>query len=225
MLAEFLSPVLGWESEEIKPLDIIDIVNRKRQEVGSPILHPDPKLMEAAQLRAEVMLKTQHVDHQDPFEGLNLASVLPKVNYKYLYASENIALAQGGAEGIVNGFLNSPSHKQNLLDKNLIETGVGVVKGFVGPNYAVIIAHLFASPQDQSVYQGLSTVSTTTLVKARRDLKARLRSLKPGDDLYAQTTRRLEILDILNNFQDPKVPYTNTQFDLLEEYRRLSETP
>lgn len=194
--------ILGWESEEITPQALIDISNRYRREAGAPVLHADKKLMQAAQLRAQVMLRTQNIDHQDPIEGLNLAAVLPKVNYQFVYASENISLSQSNSEGIMAGFMSSPNHKINLLDKNLIETGVGVVKGTVAGNYVVIVAHLFGVPRDQSAYQGAATTA---------------RSSDPAKQ--AIISRQLDILSQLEKLQDPTLPYTEKSFALLTEYK------
>ena len=209
--------VLGWDTDPITPTQIIDIANASRKTRNVPILHPHPKLMAAAQIRAEVMLKTQNVSHQDPFEGKNLAAVLPQSGYQFIYASENIALAQGNAAGIVAGFLNSPSHKINLLDPNLIETGVGIVKGRVGENFVVIVAHLFAIPRDLSPYQGYSVGNISYLEKARNFLSDQLSMSNPARAKIVK--RQIEIIDQLKSLVDPSLPYREFQYDLLREYQ------
>ncbi len=209
--------VLGWESELIRPTEIIDYANKEREKAGVPILHPDERLMKAAQMRAEVMLRTKHVDHQDPYEGLNMAAVLPKVGYNFLYASENIALAQGDAKGIIAGFMNSPNHKVNLLDKNLIETGVGVVVGQMGPNYVVVVDHLFGVPVNQEAYKGYKAINFSGFDGAVKEIEGTMVEMA---DEKSRTilSRQVEILSLLKQSQDPGKAYTQIEYDLVDEY-------
>ena len=58
----------------------------------------------------------------------NSIPVLPLVNYPFVCdTEENIGMEYNSAHAFVNGFMNSPSHKANLLNPKLTETGVAVV--------------------------------------------------------------------------------------------------
>jgi uncharacterized protein YkwD len=155
--------VLGWDTEEITEDQIISFVNKERQKAGSPTLTKNRKLTEAAILRTDTILKRQNFSHQDPYDHIQLDTILPRVKYLFSYASENIGLAQDSASGIVNGFMSSPSHRQNLLDKNLQETGVGIKKGIFKGNYVVIVVQLFGSPAKEEVYLGYSKSDISTV--------------------------------------------------------------
>jgi len=141
--------VLGI-TEKVDPNEVVRLVNIERQKVNSLQLIKSSVLTKAAQMRAEVMLRTQNMSHIDPYENIQLNTVLPKLGYSYIYASENIALASGNAAGFVAGWMNSPSHKYNLLDPILKETGVGVVDGKFGNYYVTIVVQIFAVPQQIS---------------------------------------------------------------------------
>lgn len=80
------SAVLGWETEEIKPSSIIRMVNEERQKAGVPALEESPNLTEAARMRVGTIFKNQNFSHEDPVDGIQLSTVLPRVNYYFSYA-------------------------------------------------------------------------------------------------------------------------------------------
>ena len=155
--------VLGWDTEPVTQDQIVSLVNKEREKVGSPDLTINVKLTQAAQMRADTILKYQNFSHQDPYGHIQLDTVLPKVGYLFSYASENIGLDQNTAVGIVHGFMSSPPHRQNLLDKNLRETGVAVDKGWFKGNYVEIIVQIFGSPASLTAYRGYSDTDITTV--------------------------------------------------------------
>lgn len=151
--------VLGAEAE-VDPLEVLRIVNEERAKVDSPALAYHQLLAQAAQMRAETILRHENFSHLDPYENIQLDTVLPRVGYHFSYASENIGLAQSNARGFVGGFMSSPPHRQNLLDANLRETGVGVTGGQFGPNLVTIVVQIFAVPTSRTAYFGYDNEDT-----------------------------------------------------------------
>lgn len=157
------SVILGWETEEIKPEKIVRLVNEERGRVGLPFLVQNPKLAEAAGMRVATIFKNQNFSHKDSVDRIQLSTVLPRVNYYFSYASENIGMAQDSAAGIVQGFMSSLPHRQNLLDPRLVETGVAVRKDRFKGNYVVIVVQLFGIPASKEAYFGYSEVDKATV--------------------------------------------------------------
>lgn len=220
--------VLGWDTEPIIETDIVRIVNQERINVGSPPLSLSPKLTQAANLRVETIIKHQNFSHTDEFEHIQLDTVLPRVKYLFDYASENIGLAQDTAPGIVQGFMSSPPHRQNLLDNNLKETGVGIKKGWFKGNFVVMVVQIFGSPVSPEVALGYSPGDVTTvagliagidneLVKTENFL-----SSDPGSTYYlgwekllrAQKTRLSQIYTRMLS----GLPYESKDYDLIAAY-------
>src|SRR3989338_8717840 len=85
-----VSAVLG--AQTIEGNDIIKYVNIEREKRGVKPLRISTVLSKAASMRAQVILKYQNFSHQDPFEGIELLTVLPRLNYYFAYASENIGM-------------------------------------------------------------------------------------------------------------------------------------
>ncbi|OGG21772.1 hypothetical protein A3D03_01335 [Candidatus Gottesmanbacteria bacterium RIFCSPHIGHO2_02_FULL_40_13] len=146
--------VLG--AQIIDPMDFIYYINTERSKVGSSKLRVNEKLMKAAQMRAETILKYQNFSHLDPYENLVLATVLPKVGYLFTYATENIGMGGVSAEDFVGGFMHSTMHKENLLSPTLSDTGAAVVTGPYKQYYVNIIVQLFAIPGGKDEYLGYS---------------------------------------------------------------------
>ncbi len=154
IIPEIETSVLG--AQDINPVDFINDINLERSKVGSPNLRINEKMMKAAQMRAETILKYQNFSHYDPFENLILATVLPKVNYHFTYATENIGMGGVSAEDFVGGFMHSTMHRENLLNPTLLDTGAAVVTGPYKQYYVNIMVQLFAIPGGRDEYLGYS---------------------------------------------------------------------
>ena len=72
-----VSAVLG--AQTIEGNDIVKYVNIEREKKGSKPLRINPVLSKGASMRADVIKKYQNFSHQDPFEGIELLTVLPRL--------------------------------------------------------------------------------------------------------------------------------------------------
>ena len=95
---------------------------RKQNNVSVSLIL-DAKLSEAAQKRAEELIKL--FSHTRP-NGTSFSTVLKEYNITYKTAGENIANGQFDADDVMKSWLNSPGHRANILQKNFVKIGVGV---------------------------------------------------------------------------------------------------
>ena len=153
-LSHVSQSVLG--AETIDPIDFVAEINKERAKVGAPELRLNTTLMKAAKLRSDVILKHQNFSHQDPYEGIELGTVLPKLNYHFVYATENIGMGGVSAPDFVNGFMHSASHRENLLDPRLTETGAAIEDGQYQSWYVNVAVQLFAIPGGKDELRGYS---------------------------------------------------------------------
>jgi len=121
-----------------------NFINQTRQAVGLNPLKPNEKLNQAAQLKAENMIQNQYFNHTSP-SGLTPWFWFTKAGYTYKYAGENLAVGFYESEEVYNAWLNSPSHKANIINPNYTEVGTAVLKGFGGDN-TIVVVQTFASP-------------------------------------------------------------------------------
>lgn len=127
--------------EEIEPYElayrIVEMINEERESRGKVVLEINHELMENAMVRAKEA--NEYYSHMRP-DGRNYNTA---VTVPYALAGENLA-GQGMfksdtleklAMETVNGWMQSPGHKKNLLDSRWRETGVGIY--IIGDKYFV----------------------------------------------------------------------------------------
>jgi uncharacterized protein YkwD len=86
----------------------------------------------AAQLRANEIV--QQFSHTRP-NGQSCFTALQQFNVSYSTAGENIAYGQPDAQTVVNGWMNSPGHRANILNGSFKQTGIGVYRDAKGTYY------------------------------------------------------------------------------------------
>lgn len=125
---------------------LIESTNQKRENLGIQSLTENPKLDEAAYLKASDILEKDYFSHQSP-QGVSPWYWFKTAGYNYQFAGENLAIGFLDSEEVVRAWLNSPSHKKNLLDKNYTDTGIAVVSGEFEGNETTVVVQLFGTPK------------------------------------------------------------------------------
>ncbi|MDP2649648.1 MAG: CvpA family protein [bacterium] len=107
--------------------DMIERVNKERTSRGfSPLIY-DESLTSVAREHSEDMLKRGYFSHYTP-DGLSPFDRMAKADISYTYAGENLALAPN-VKLAMQGLMNSPGHKANILSPNFAKIGIGVIDG------------------------------------------------------------------------------------------------
>src|SRR5215208_4531902 len=105
---------------------IFDLINAQRRHQGLPALVYSERLDRAAKIQAENMAHFQKMAHTLPGARLpNLSDRARYVGYPYGRIAENVALGYPNPETVVEGWMNSTGHRHNILDKGVVETGIG----------------------------------------------------------------------------------------------------
>ncbi len=136
--------VLGFASN-ITPEKVIEDTNQKRAEKGLSPLTINSKLNEAAQRKAGDMFAFNYWAHTSP-SGRTPWAFFQEVGYKYLYAGENLARDFMDSDSVVEAWMNSPTHKDNLLNPNYKEIGLAVVNGSLNGAQTTLVVQLFGTP-------------------------------------------------------------------------------
>lgn len=132
--------VLGFASN-ITPTRVLELTNQKRAEQGLAPLTINSKLNESAQRKAGDMFAFNYWAHISP-SGRNPWSFFQEVGYKYLYAGENLARDFMSSEAVVEAWMNSPTHRDNILNGNYKEIGLSVVNGTLnGVETTLVVQH------------------------------------------------------------------------------------
>lgn len=135
--------VLGYAAN-IPPSDVIRLTNVQRQANGLSALNENSTLDSAALAKGNDMLAKGYWAHFAP-DGTSPWSFFLSFGYKYRYAGENLARDFSDPASAVNAWMNSPSHRENILNPNYQDIGVGVVQGSLAGADTTIIVQFFGS--------------------------------------------------------------------------------
>jgi hypothetical protein len=127
---------------------IIAQTNAKRSENGLAPLASNSLLASAASAKAADMFANDYWAHNSP-SGKTPWSFISAAGYRYVFAGENLARDFTDPGSVVNAWMNSPSHRSNLLDKNFREIGVAVVSGELTGREGILVVQMFGSGVSQ----------------------------------------------------------------------------
>jgi len=108
---------------------VVNLVNQERAKAGLQPLATDDKLAGMAMDKAKDMHDNQYFDHQSPTYGSPF-DMMRSYGIQYSYAGENIAMGQRTPEEVMNGWMNSEGHRQNILNPNFNKIGVAYYNGY-----------------------------------------------------------------------------------------------
>ena len=114
--------------------EVATLVNQERAKLGLAPLKLNLELSNVARTKSQDMATNNYFSHQSPTYGSPF-DMMKSFGIKYMAAGENIAMGQPTAASVMNGWMNSPGHKANILNSNFTEIGVGVAKNSNGTIY------------------------------------------------------------------------------------------
>ena len=125
---------------------VIRLANVKRKEFGLPSLVVSAKLSASAKLKVEDMFNNQYFSHDSPSD-IAIGDLAASVGYEFIAIGENLALGNfKNDEALVNAWMNSSGHRENILNPKYKEIGVAVARGtFEGKTTWLAVQH-FGTP-------------------------------------------------------------------------------
>lgn len=165
--------VLGYSSN-ITPESILVYTNQARSRLGVPDLRLDSQLSEAARKKAYDMFERNYWAHITP-TGEQPWSFITSTGYTYLYAGENLARDFGDPEAVVDAWMASPSHRENLVNSNYDDIGIAVESGDLNGVQTTLVVQMFGSRRvatSTSQLAGTSTTSSDSSEVAEKQVEA-----------------------------------------------------
>lgn len=107
--------------------EMFKAVNTERAKAGLNLLAFDDALRDVARAHSRDMFKRGYFSHYTP-EGTSPFDRMSAANIDFLNAGENLALAPTTPLAM-QGLMNSPGHRANILSPNFNKIGVGVIDG------------------------------------------------------------------------------------------------
>lgn len=116
--------------------------NEQRDKRNLNQLTINPLLINSATAKAEAMLKANCWSHYCP-DGKSPWDFFDAEGYTYIYAGENLAEGFSDNEAVMAAWMDSPTHRDNILNTKFTEFGIGFAHGdYQGmKNNTVIVVH------------------------------------------------------------------------------------
>lgn len=124
---------------------LVDMTNESRLAYNAAPLVRSEKLDQAAQLKAADMSTKSYFSHNSP-EGVTPWHWLKEVGYTFVYAGENLAIDFTESREIQNAWLNSPLHKDNILNVQFQEIGIATMEGVYNNRPTIFVVQMFGTP-------------------------------------------------------------------------------
>jgi hypothetical protein len=104
--------------------ELLSQTNIERANNGKAPLSNNAQLNQAAQAKANDMVARNYWSHNTP-DGQAPWVFFDNAGYKYQKAGENLAYGFTTSDSTIAGWMNSPPHKENLLDSSYQDVGFG----------------------------------------------------------------------------------------------------
>lgn len=107
---------------------VVSLVNQQRAKAGLKKLTVDSALSKMAFDKAKDMYNNNYFSHTSPTYGSPF-DMMKSYGIRFTYAGENIAKGQRTPQEVMDAWMKSPGHRQNILSPNYTMIGVGYYKG------------------------------------------------------------------------------------------------
>ena len=131
-------------ASNITPANIISLTNQERTAAGLNTLNANSRLASAAMAKAQNMFDEQYWDHFGP-NGETPWQFIIASGYNYVYAGENLAKGFRTSEGVVEAWMTSPTHKENILSQNYQDIGIAVMDGVLLGKQTTLVVQMFGN--------------------------------------------------------------------------------
>ncbi|MFD3521518.1 CAP domain-containing protein [Streptomyces sp. NPDC058653] len=111
---------------------VTTLVNSERSKAGCGPVSANSQLETAALRHSQDMAARDYFDHNSP-DGKDPGDRITAAGYQWTTYGENIARGQQTPAAVMEGWMNSPGHRANILNCAFKEIGVGVHDASGGP--------------------------------------------------------------------------------------------
>jgi uncharacterized protein YkwD len=113
---------------------ILDLTNQARARENLPPVKPNARLFEAARAHSANMARQDKMEHD--LDGKKPSDRVTATGYRWSRVAENIAATDGDPPAVIfKGWMESPKHRANILNKDFSEIGIGIARSDKGDVY------------------------------------------------------------------------------------------
>ena len=141
---------------------VVELANLERRKAGLPPLKLQTDLVKSAEWLALDMTANSYFSHTD-HQGRTMDKRIPEIGYTPFSAlGENIAAGQQKPESVVEAWMKSPGHRQNILSPLFWEVGVAVARPADGPIKSFWVADFGTRADAYPIVLDLESGTTTS---------------------------------------------------------------
>jgi hypothetical protein len=121
---------------------VIQWTNIQREKYGLPPLKENLRLNVSTEAKVYDMFENQYFSHDSP-SGFGVGDLVTNVGYEFIAIGENLALGNfENDQVLVQGWMDSSGHRENILNSSYQEIGVAVKKSvFEGESTWLAVQH------------------------------------------------------------------------------------
>ena len=149
-LLRYIEPnVLGYATD-ITVEKIIFLVNQERINNQLSPLSLSPELSTAATQKAADMFTKNYWAHISP-TGVSPWQFISSSGYSYIYAGENLAKSFNTSEEVIKAWMNSSTHRANILKPEYKDIGISVMNGLLNGEETTLVVEEFGTPVEKVI--------------------------------------------------------------------------
>ncbi len=155
ILVRLLLGALPGLSASIDSDTLLKLINQERQNRQLVTLYTHPALSSAASLKSQDMIDRDYFAHIDPDGNYVWPKILAAGYTPYKILGENLAVDFSTSEGMVKAWLDSPTHRTNLLHPDYVDQGLSALFGDFQGRFTNLTTSLFGTLATQTKSTGL----------------------------------------------------------------------
>ena len=190
--------VLGV-SADINYKTVIELTNKEREKYGLPALKENSMLNTAAARKAANMFEENYWAHYSP-SGKDPWGFIQGAGYRFSYAGENLARSFYNAQDVVNAWMASPTHRENILNPKYQDIGIAVADGILLGQHTTLIVQEFGTPYEAVATNPAPPTQTQPVVQTQQATPIADTSLPQPVTLPEPITSTPQVLNAQSGF-------------------------
>lgn len=193
-----LSSIFAPPKSTANAQEIIDLTNKERVNAGLKPLKQNIKLDEAAKIRAQKIIDFSEWNHEATKSGIPYTKAIKEVNYWNITYGENLAKGFYDSQSVIDSWMKSDGHKENLLNPKFQEIGIGILEGNLDNEQTQVIVQLFGGYEAPN-YKQVDTDSWKSAADSLRSVLPSWEKIKEYSTTYAENKKDADrLIQIMN---------------------------
>ena len=139
-----IAPGVLGTSSSIQKQKIIELTNIERAKSGLSPVTENQTLSRAAEAKAANMFEENYWAHFAP-SGKSPWDFMTRAGYRFAFAGENLAKNFSNSDDVVVAWMNSPSHRENIVNGKYQDIGIAVEDGILSGQQTTLVVQMFGT--------------------------------------------------------------------------------